>query len=137
MEDLVNNQDVKEIWFNRKSLMVPESNISSPNSGDISNGYYGQGYVWDNNYEDNDLPIYDKTYVVYSTLKIKHNTYEFYFTCERTSNRKTVLHWKVIFSYGVDSKVLISVLMVDTEGVVRFIILLMQLLIINMIIDTM
>ena len=75
MEDLVNNQDVKEIWFNRKSLMVPESNMSSPNSGDISNGYYGQGYVWDNNYENNDLPIYDKTYVVYSHWL--HNTYDF------------------------------------------------------------
>ena len=74
MEDLVNNQDVKEIWFNRKSLSVPESNMSSPSSGDVSNGYYEQGYTWDPEYENNDLPIYDKTYVVYSHWL--HNSYD-------------------------------------------------------------
>jgi hypothetical protein len=66
MEDLVNNQGVKEIWFNRKSLSVPETNMSSPSSGDISNGYYEQGYQWNSEYENNDLPVYKKTYVVYS-----------------------------------------------------------------------
>ena len=75
IENLVNNQDVKEIWFNRKSLSVPESNMSSPYSGDVSNGYYEQGYTWNSEYEDNDLPVYEKTYVVYSHWL--HNTYDF------------------------------------------------------------
>ena len=75
MADLVNNHDVKEIWFNRKSLSVPESNMSSPYSGDVSNGYYEQGYTWNSEYENNDLPVYGKTYVVYSHWL--HNTYDF------------------------------------------------------------
>ena len=75
MENLVNTHDVKEIWFNRKSLSVPESNMSSPSSGDVSNGYYEQGYTWNPEYENNDLPVYGKTYVVYSHWL--HNTYDF------------------------------------------------------------
>jgi len=75
MEDLVNNHDVKEIWFNRKSLSVPESNMSSPYSGDISNGYYEQGYTWNSEYENNDLPVYGKTYVVYSHWL--HNSHDY------------------------------------------------------------
>ena len=60
MEDLVNNQDVKEIWFNRKSLSVPESNMSSPSSGDVSNGYYEQGYTWDPEYENRSRSVKNK-----------------------------------------------------------------------------
>ena len=77
IKELVENQNVKEIWFNRKSLSVPESNMSSPTSGDISNLYYEQGYQFNNNvYDENrDLPIYDKTYVVYSHWL--HNSYDF------------------------------------------------------------
>jgi hypothetical protein len=75
IRDLVENYNVKEIWFNRKSLSVPESNMSSPTSGDISNPYYEQGYQINNDYENTDLPIYNKTYVVYSHWL--HNTYDF------------------------------------------------------------
>ena len=75
MEDLVNSQDVKEIWFNRKSLSVPESNMSSPSSGDVSNLFYEPGYNLNSEYENNDLPVYEKTYVVYSHWL--HNTYDF------------------------------------------------------------
>jgi hypothetical protein len=76
IEDLVNNQGVKEIWFNRKSLCVPETNMSSPSSKDISNGYYEQDYKTPIGYnEETDLPIYNKTYVVYSHFI--HNGYDF------------------------------------------------------------
>ena len=75
IKELVENENVKEIWFNRKSLAVPESNMSSPTSGDISNLYYGQGYQFNNDYENTDLPIYDRTYVVYSHWL--HNSYDF------------------------------------------------------------
>lgn len=75
LDTLVNNYDVKEVWFNRKSLAVPESNMSSPTSGDISNAYYGsEAYGLINAIQPNDLPIYDKTYVVYSHWM--HNGYE-------------------------------------------------------------
>ena len=57
MEYLVNELGVKEIWFNSKSLYVPESNMSSPTTGDISNSY-----------KEEDLPIYDKTYIVYGNF---------------------------------------------------------------------
>lgn len=63
LEDLVNNQGVKEVWFNRKSLNVPESNMSSPLTGDISNSY-----------KTDDLPIYNKTYIVYGNFT--HRWYE-------------------------------------------------------------
>ena len=75
VKELVENENVKEIWFNRKSLSVPESNMSSPTSGDISNLYYEQGYQFNNDYENTDLPIYDRTYVVYSHWL--HNSYDF------------------------------------------------------------
>ena len=76
MENLVNNENVKEIWFNRKSLALPESNMSSPSSGDISNPYYGASqYGFVNQTIHDDLPIYDKTYVVYSHWM--HNSYDF------------------------------------------------------------
>ena len=75
IKELVENENVKEIWFNRKSLSVPESNMSSPTSGDISNLYYEQGYQFNNDYENTDLPIYDKTYVVYSHWL--HNSYDY------------------------------------------------------------
>lgn len=75
MDTLVNDYDVKEVWFNRKSLAVPESNMSSPTSGDVSNAYYGsEAYGLVNQIQPNDLPIYDKTYVVYSHWM--HNSYE-------------------------------------------------------------
>ena len=75
LESLVNEHDVKEVWFNRKSLAVPESNMSSPSSGDISNAYYGSSqYGYSNTIQEDDLPIYDKTFVVYSHWM--HNGYE-------------------------------------------------------------
>ncbi len=74
IEDLVNNHGVKEIWitlFNKDEKIlsvtngpfndpstyygIPESNMSSPLTGDISNSYRDQ----------DDLPIYKHTYVVY------------------------------------------------------------------------
>jgi hypothetical protein len=67
LDTLVNNYGVKEIWFNRKSLALPETNMSSPTTGDISNAYYGnEQYGLVNAIQPNDLPIYKKTYVVYS-----------------------------------------------------------------------
>lgn len=67
LDTLVNNYGVKEIWFNRKSLAVPESNMSSPTTGDVSNAYYGsEQYGLVNAIQPDDLPIYNKTYVVYS-----------------------------------------------------------------------
>ena len=74
METLVNEYNVKEIWFNRKSLALPESNMSSPTSGDVSNPFYGDSqYGYTNQIIPDDLPIYDKTYVVYSHWM--HNGY--------------------------------------------------------------
>jgi hypothetical protein len=61
MEELVNVYGVKEVWMNwtnyKGNLWIPESNMSSPVSGDISNSYKRQ----------DDLPIYNNTYVVYAT----------------------------------------------------------------------
>ena len=75
LENLVNKNGVKEVWFSLRPLSseypvvkdtlsngltaanfinLPESNMSSP-TGDVSNSYK----------ISNDLPIYDKTYVVY------------------------------------------------------------------------
>ena len=75
LEDAVNNLGVKEVWFSLRPLsseypvvesenLSPdnfqagghESNMSSPTSGDVSNSYRVQ----------NDLPIYNKTYVLYT-----------------------------------------------------------------------
>jgi hypothetical protein len=58
MKELVEIFGVKEIWFNNKSLNLPESNMSSKLTGDISNSTKIQ----------NDLPIYSKTYVVYGNF---------------------------------------------------------------------
>lgn len=73
IKNFVNNLGVKEIWITMfpkdeypsvvKNNMadattyygLPESNMSSPTTGDISNSYR----------HPNDLPIYSKTYVVY------------------------------------------------------------------------
>ncbi|MHA8060349.1 InlB B-repeat-containing protein [Aquirufa beregesia] len=73
MDTLVNQYQVKEIWFNafvkdkfpsvvnspyndpNTYYNFPESNMSSPSTGDVSNSYYFP----------NDLPIYNNTYVVY------------------------------------------------------------------------
>ena len=57
LEELVNNQGVKEVWMSNPSpeFNYPESNMSSPITGDISNSYRIQ----------NDLPIYNKTYKVF------------------------------------------------------------------------
>ena len=58
MKELVEVYGVKEIWFNNKSLGLPESNMSSKLTGDISNSTKIQ----------NDLPIYSNTYVVYGNF---------------------------------------------------------------------
>ncbi len=57
-QDYVNNQGVKEFWIfgmGMSAVTMPESNMSSPTTGDISNSY---------RYND-DLPVYDNTYIVY------------------------------------------------------------------------
>jgi hypothetical protein len=58
LQYLVEVMGVKEVWFNSKSLSIPESNMSSPSTGDISNSYRVQ----------DDLPIYNNTYVVYGNF---------------------------------------------------------------------
>jgi len=76
LKNLVENEGVKEVWFSLRPiswgypvvkdslvngitaanfLNLPESNMSSPMTGDVSNSYRMQ----------NDLPVYNKTYVVY------------------------------------------------------------------------
>jgi hypothetical protein len=65
LKDLVEQSGVKEVWINYPyfvdGLIVEESNMSSPkilsegSSADVSNSYH----------ITTDLPIYDKTYVVY------------------------------------------------------------------------
>ena len=75
IKNAVNNLGVKEIWFSLRPLSAeypvvktenlspenfqaggPESNMSSPTTGDVSNSWRVQ----------NDLPIYNNTYVVYT-----------------------------------------------------------------------
>jgi len=59
-QDWVNNHSVREFWFNNyfnEKFQFWESNMSSPTTADISNSDRYSG----------DLPIYDKTYVVYGT----------------------------------------------------------------------
>ena len=54
LKELVESQGVKEVWLNWTNtggLWVPESNMASPTTGDISNSYK----------RPTDLPIYDKT----------------------------------------------------------------------------
>lgn len=76
IEDYVNNAGVKEIWlgafqnFGATVIQqdesidrdffwgIPESNMSSPLTGDISNSWRIQ----------NDLPIYNKSYIVYALI---------------------------------------------------------------------
>lgn len=58
LRELVESQGVKEVWLNWTNtggIWVPESNMASPTTGDISNSYK----------RPTDLPIYNKTYVVY------------------------------------------------------------------------
>ena len=76
LQSLVENGGVKEVWFSLRPLSwgypvvkdslnngitaanflnLPESNMSSPLTGDVSNSYR----------MSNDLPVYNKTYVVY------------------------------------------------------------------------
>jgi hypothetical protein len=57
LERMVNQEGVKEVWFNSKSLKIPESNMSSPVTGDVSNSD-----------KSPDLPIYQRTYVVYGNF---------------------------------------------------------------------
>lgn len=57
LQKLVEEEGVKEVWFNYSlgvKMMVPESNMSSP-YGDVSNSLM----------DKTDLPVYNKTYVVY------------------------------------------------------------------------
>jgi hypothetical protein len=60
LKELVESEGVKEVWLNWTNtggIWVPESNMASPTTGDISNSYK----------RPTDLPIYDKTYVVYGS----------------------------------------------------------------------
>jgi len=57
--DWVTNHNVKEIWlwgYHTAGIVPVESNMSSPTTGDISNSYR----------DNNDLPIYDRTFVLYN-----------------------------------------------------------------------
>jgi hypothetical protein len=59
-QEWVDTHGVKEFWFNnyyRDSIMVWESNMSSPTTGDISNSDQFAG----------DLPVFSRTYMVYGT----------------------------------------------------------------------
>jgi hypothetical protein len=56
---LVSNQNVKEIWlwgYHTAGIVPVESDMSSPATGDISNSFR----------DPTDLPIYDRTYVLYN-----------------------------------------------------------------------
>ena len=73
MEEIINGEAIKEVWItefpygeypslkenglyiSNKDSFIPESNMSSPYTGDISNSYKIK----------DDLPIYKNTYVVY------------------------------------------------------------------------
>ncbi len=58
-EDYVNNQGVKEFWlwgWHNDDIVPAESNMSSPTTGDVSNSFRFQ----------DDLPVYDHTYVLYN-----------------------------------------------------------------------
>ena len=73
LEEIINGESIKEVWITEfaygefpslvenglynsgKDSTIPESNMSSPYTGDISNSYRVQ----------DDLPIYESTYVVY------------------------------------------------------------------------
>ena len=59
LKSLVESLGVKEVWINwtnsTGNIWIPESNMASPTTGDISNSYKRPA----------DLPIYNKTYVVY------------------------------------------------------------------------
>ena len=57
--EFVTNRNVKEIWlwgYHTAGIVPVESNMSSPATGDISNSYR----------DNEDLPIYDRTYVLYN-----------------------------------------------------------------------
>jgi hypothetical protein len=57
-EQWVNSQGVKEFWvwgYHYGNMVQPESNMSSPTTGDISNSYR----------RNDDLPVYNRTYTVY------------------------------------------------------------------------
>ena len=55
LKKLVEEQGVKEVWFNTHASM-PESNMASPVTGDVSNSHR----------VPNDLPVYERTYIVYA-----------------------------------------------------------------------
>src|SRR5205814_4651080 len=57
--NLVSNLNVKEIWlwgYHAAGIVPVESDMSSPTTGDISNSFR----------DPTDLPIYDRTYVLYN-----------------------------------------------------------------------
>lgn len=57
-EDYVNNQGVKQFWlwgYHHGEIVPVESNMSSPTTGDISNSF-----------REEDLPIYNHTYILYN-----------------------------------------------------------------------
>ena len=60
----ITNRNVKEIWlwgYHTAGIVPVESNMSSPATGDISNSA---------RYND-DLPVYDRTYVLYNYNSIR------------------------------------------------------------------
>ena len=65
----VEDLGVKEVWFNHfpNGYSVPESNMSSPHKIFTHNGKLTSD-VSNSSRNDDDLPIYDKTYVVYGQV---------------------------------------------------------------------
>lgn len=58
MQDLVDNEDIDELWiwgYHTDEIAGWESNMSSPTTGDISNS----------NRDNNDMQVYSKTYMTY------------------------------------------------------------------------
>lgn len=68
LQKLVEEQGVKEVWVSVQGD-EPESNMSSPVTGDVSNSHRIQ----------QDLPIYKNTYIVYSFPS--HRNYDIFLHC--------------------------------------------------------
>ena len=69
LKSKVNEMGVKEVWINHfpNGYSIPESNMSSPHKLFTHHGGGLTSDVSNSTREDDDLPIYNKTYVVYGS----------------------------------------------------------------------